>query len=743
MEQLCDQGIINAPDLKKERKNHRFRRFGYNFVPQIFMNNSSARRWFSILIVLVPVCVIIYALFNQTEEIPKPKAIKGEIDLSQWKFVNGNVPLNGDWKFYWKEWVNGSYEPTSEFVGVPGIWNGTPVNDEVIGAEGFATYRLKVRLPSAQMYSLNILTMSNAYDLWIDNELVASNGKTGKSESFSEPEYAPRIVPFNAKSDSLIITVQVSNFHHCKGGFWLPIEIGEVDMIQQARDSRVILEMFLFGCLFMMALYHFGLYVLRTNDATTLFFGLMCAVISIRSLFTGTALINYIFPEMDWFIARKIEYILTFTTAPIYVAFCRKLYPAEWNKWIYRIVEFFGLSLILFVLFTSSRIYTNTSYVFTGYAWIVSMITIWTFIKAYRKKLDGAGIFLATTVFFTLTIVNDTLNQMELVHTGLYLSFGLLIVTFAQSFSLSSRFANAFFQAETYASTFRKFVPSQFLNRIAKDGIHAIKPGNAERDEVTVLFSDIRSFTSIAESMTPDEVFRMLNKYLSFVEPPISRNNGFVDKYMGDGIMALFEKSAEQRSAEYAINAALEMHEALAVYNRIRASEQKFPLHMGIGLHCGQVIIGTIGATDRMDSTAIGDAVNLASRIEGMTKMYGVPILASLDTIRSLEHPDKFRTRFVDNVMAKGKLEPVQIWQIIGKSTGNVSGNYFAMLSAYNQGIEFYRERKINHAKEMFERALDLEPEDRVSAIYLERCIRFLETGSGDHISNIAKLEVK
>jgi two-component system sensor histidine kinase ChiS len=212
---------------------------------------------------------------------------------------------------------------------------------------------------------------------------------------------------------------------------------------------------------------------------------------------------------------------------------------------------------------------------------------------------------------------------------------------------------------------------------------------------------------------------------------------------MGDGIMALFEKSETTRSAKYAIDAALQMQSGLHRYNLHRAEDGKPPLAMGIGLHIGNVIIGTLGANDRMDSTAIGDAVNLASRIEGMTKMYGVGILASMDTISALENPSIYRTRFIDNVRAKGKNEPVQIWQIIGKSEENVSGNYFAMLSAYNEGIELYRAKKIQDAKEMFAHALSLEPTDKVSAIYLERCKLFLETGQEEHIATIASLEIK
>lgn len=711
------------------------------------MYNRSARRWFSVLVILIPVLVLSYVLVTRTQETEKPKVINGMIDLSHWDFAgNGNLPLNGEWKFYWNSLLTSTQEAAMAPVTmrVPGIWNNEIVNGQKIPAEGYATYALRVQLPEAgKMYALNLLTVSNAYRLLINGKLIASNGTVGNSNETSLPEYAPRVVTFVADAAVLEILVQVSNFDHCKGGLWLPIEIGTQEHIQHDRDARVLLEMFLFGCLFIMALYHFGLYMLRRNDSTTLFFGLMCAVIGIRSLLTGDVLMNQIIPGMEWHLARKIEYLLTFTSAPIYVAFCKRLYPTEWREWIYRSIVGFGMLLCAFVLFTPTEIFTHTSYVFTGYAWITGMLTIAVFVKAFRQGLDGAGIFLATTVFFLLTIVNDTLNQLELVHTGLYLSFGLLVVIFAQSFSLSSRFSNAYFTAEIYASTFRKFVPSQFLNRIAKDGIHSIKPGNAERAEVTVLFSDIRSFTSIAEDMSPDEVFRMLNRFLSYVEPPISSGNGFVDKYMGDGIMALFENSDARRSSDYAITAALEMQEALGEYNRHRIAEGKIPLQMGVGVHTGPVIIGTLGANDRMDSTAIGDAVNLASRIEGMTKMYGVPVLASRNTLDALEDASVFRTRYIDNVMAKGKQEPVEIWQIIGRSSDPLAPAWKEMLAAYNEGMRLYRAQNVVEAKRFFELALEILPDDKVAAIYLERCVKYLATGSNDHISGVVTLEEK
>lgn len=680
------------------------------------------------LTILVPVGVIIYVLATQTQVQAKPKAHNGLIDLSQWDVAKqGNISLNGQWSFFWNELIDpASYDSTKTppaVIDVPGIWNGKHIGKETLPSMGFATYVLRVRLndPDAT-YALNLHTVSNAYKLWVNDSLIATNGTVGRDASQSIPGYAPKTVVFTPHSRQLVLLLQVSNFAHCKGGAWLPIELGTVAQIGKERETRSLLDMFLFGCLFIMALYHFAVYLLRRKDSTTLFFGLMCAVIGFRSLLTGEILINSVFPDLNWFVARKLEYILTFVSAPIYVTFARALYRKEWNTLIFRCIVYFGLALALFVLVTPTRIYTLTSYVFTAYAWLTGCYTIFVFTRAMLRKQEGAGIFLTTSLFFLLTIVNDTLNQLELIHTGLYLSFGLFIVTFAQSFILSLRFANAFHLSEIYASTFRKFVPAQFMDRIAKDGLESIRAGNAEKAEATVLFSDIRSFTSLAETMTPDEVFTMLNSYLSYVEPPIRANNGFVDKYMGDGIMALFENNEQQNGAANAVQAALDMQAALEKYNAQRASEGKEALRMGIGLHSGSVIIGTLGGNERMDSTAIGDAVNLASRIEGMTKMFGVTLLVSAHTIRQLGDTQHLLLRFVDNVTAKGKTEPVGIWEIIGRRSDNTLRTQAKALPLYEEAMDHYRRQDLVAAKALFERCLSAWPGDAVTEIYIDRC---------------------
>ena len=173
------------------------------------------------------------------------------------------------------------------------------------------------------------------------------------------------------------------------------------------------------------------------------------------------------------------------------------------------------------------------------------------------------------------------------------------------------------------------------------------------------MFSDIRNFTPLSESMTPGENFEFINSYLSQMEPVIGRHGGIIDKYMGDTIMALFPQSADD-----ALTGSIAMLEKLVDYNAGRRRAGYLPIQIGIGLNTGMVIIGTVGGTNRMDSTVVGDAVNLGSRIEEATKTYHAPLLISQNTLYDLSDPLKYDIRFLDRIRVKGKTQPLSIYEV-------------------------------------------------------------------------------
>ncbi|WP_276352094.1 adenylate/guanylate cyclase domain-containing protein [Cohnella caldifontis] len=214
-------------------------------------------------------------------------------------------------------------------------------------------------------------------------------------------------------------------------------------------------------------------------------------------------------------------------------------------------------------------------------------------------------------------------------------------------------------QALTQA--YQRFVPKDFISFLQKSSITEVKLGDHVRTEMTILVSDIRGFTAMSEKMTPEENFRLINSYLYVMEPIVSRNHGFIDKYMGDSVMALFH-----RSPDHAVIAALQMVDRLKHFNERRQAEGKEPLRIGIGLNTGTMMLGIVGGEDRMEGTVISDAVNLAARMEDLNKTYGTAILMSEFTRERLRHPTRFRIRAVDRVQVKGKTNAVDVYEITG-----------------------------------------------------------------------------
>jgi class 3 adenylate cyclase len=212
-----------------------------------------------------------------------------------------------------------------------------------------------------------------------------------------------------------------------------------------------------------------------------------------------------------------------------------------------------------------------------------------------------------------------------------------------------------------------RFVPHTFLSIIGKPSIVDVELGDNKRQNMTILFSDIRSFTTLSEKMTPDENFAFINAYLERMGPVIRTHNGFIDKYVGDAIMALFD------TADEALRAGLAMFDALDAFNADRRLADLAPIAIGIGVNSGSLMLGTIGEKHRMDGTVISDAVNLASRIEDLTKVYRAGLLMSQYTYEQLAEPEAYRIRPIDVVRVKGKTQPVAIYEVFQNNPGRSS----------------------------------------------------------------------
>jgi adenylate cyclase len=226
---------------------------------------------------------------------------------------------------------------------------------------------------------------------------------------------------------------------------------------------------------------------------------------------------------------------------------------------------------------------------------------------------------------------------------------------------MSDSLQASFGQLQKTIDSFERFVPEKFLQVIAPRGIENIAVGEYAKRNMTILFSDIRGYTSLSESQTPEEMFKFINEYLNYVGAAIDQQGGFIDKYIGDAVMALFD----EQHTDGAFRAAIAMQDAIQRFNQVRAMEGLGPIASGVGIHRGEVVMGTVGFMSRIDSTVIGDAVNVSSRVEGLTKTYQCEILVTDAAVAALESPTHFQLELVDeSVKVKGKEMPIGLYRL-------------------------------------------------------------------------------
>ncbi|MCB1303884.1 MAG: adenylate/guanylate cyclase domain-containing protein [Leptospiraceae bacterium] len=679
---------------------------------------------------------------------------QGILDLSQEDLTKIHN-LDGKWAFYWEKLIRldepsmmGSPDgsppanrksPSSEqsfppssmpqpdtYIPVPGNWNGLKLGETLTG-KGFATYGLRVLLPENHPpLSLKFLDESSAYRLFVNGKEYGSNGQVGSDPAQYRPSFRTRIFELQETGPVLDITLQVTNFDHRKGGLWESIRIGSQSAIRQYREGRILFESFIAGSLLIMGFYHLGLFFLRRNDRSTLWFGLFCLIIVMRLTLIGERLLHSMFPESAWSILLRFEYLSVYLALPSFCYFVQSLYPREsWNLFLRGLLVVSG-AFAIFTLVSPTDWFTYTVDYFQ-YVLVSSILYICiVFSVAIYKRREGAVFATIATLVLSATTINDLLYNQQVIQTVQLVPFGLFVFIFSQSFILSIRFSRAFATIETmseglrqYNTAYSRFVPEEFLKYLHKESILDIELGDQVQQTMSVLFVDIRDFTTRSEGMTPAATFAFINEYLGRIGPLIRNHSGFIDKYLGDGLMALFPGQPED-----AVNAGLAILAAVREFNADLQERGENPIRIGVGIHTGNLMLGTVGESRRMDGTVISDAVNLAARTEGLTRIYGVSMIVSQDTLFHISDPTEYAYRFLGKVRVKGKDQPVSIFEFFGQDEKEEKTVKVVTREDFERGVVQLHHRNFDEARTSFEAVKRAAPDDRAVLYYLSRLDR-------------------
>lgn len=406
-----------------------------------------------ITFVVVIGLVISYAIMSAPDS-PSIRSEKGLLDLTQDHIRTNPVKLDGDWTFYWHELLSPEDirnriekgELPDRYINIPGSWLGYPLDGQELTGEGFATFRLLIQLSEQdknERLALRLPTIFHAYKLWVNGELLAEEGKVGQDKSNMIPQLATKLVFFESKSDRMELVMQVSNFHHNRGGITKEIELGGSNVLTVRTKLKVATDMFITASLLVIGIYNLMLFLLRRQDRAPLYFGLFTLLFGVRSLLNGELMFTQFFPDFPWELQFKMEYLTLSLGGYVITNYFECIFPNYVSRWFRlgsRIVT--GL-LCVVVVVTPALIYTKLL-MLIGVVVVLHMTYLMVGLaKAAIQRSEGALIFLLVSVVALITVINDFLYFSEWSPIGNTSPVGLLIFTIAQMILLSSRFTRA------------------------------------------------------------------------------------------------------------------------------------------------------------------------------------------------------------------------------------------------------------------------------------------------------------
>ncbi|MCK5353940.1 MAG: adenylate/guanylate cyclase domain-containing protein, partial [Methyloprofundus sp.] len=269
-----------------------------------------------------------------------------------------------------------------------------------------------------------------------------------------------------------------------------------------------------------------------------------------------------------------------------------------------------------------------------------------------------------------------------------------------------------------------RFVPREFLSFMEKDSLVDIHLGDHVTDEMTVMFSDLRCFTSISEGMTPQQNFDFINAYLGRVSPMVRKNGGFIVKYLGDGIMAIFPGTADS-----GVQAGIDKLNQVNVYNAERIKQRRLPISVGIGVNTGHMMVGMVGEAGRMQGDAFSDDVNLTSRVEGLTKYYSVAFIITAATKNSLVDSSRYNIRFLDKVQVKGKKKTLILYEVYDADLPHFRTLKQASHQDYELAMQHFYAQEFTAAQSLLFDVLQKNPKDKVAWRHLMVATECIENG--------------
>ncbi|MEM7183149.1 MAG: 7TM diverse intracellular signaling domain-containing protein [Spirochaetota bacterium] len=582
---------------------------------------------------------------------------------------------------------------------------------------------------------------------------------SGDTRSFAERDLKDRNFLFEIGKEPETISVYYLKIRTI-GTLQVPLRLYTKNkFIESLQDEGIILGIY-YGIMSVMFIYNLLLF-LSLKDSLYLYycFYLLCSIFTF--LFLNGIGFQYIWTDFPWFNNRFVFFqiamaIISTTIFSVKFLDLKSYFPRFKTMLIVSCVLIFILGVLSFFDYFYSKIVSIMLPSVILNNMVLFLISVLVAMKGYKP----ARFYIVA--FFTLLIgtILLALSALSFLPSNFFTENTVQIGSALESILLSLAVADKIIfmrreredtksrliesQAEAIENqkilvrSYARFIPFELLRFLGKDSITEVHLGDSVEKDMTVLFSDIRSFTSISEGMTAEESFAFINSYLEMIAPSIRKYNGYIDKFLGDGIMALFPGEPQD-----AIDAAIEMLENLHLLNLKRLQKSRKRISVGIGIHTGKQVVGVIGEKERLEGTVISDAVNTAARLEGLTKAYGAALVVSEETLNGIENSQKYKIRYLDTVKVKGKNQSVRILEVLEGMSERIIHVKSKTKAEFSKGIQYYQEKRFDLAEKSFREVLRVDPKDKAAELYHNRCAFYAKHGVEQGWSGIEDLDFK
>jgi len=418
------------------------------------MKKTVTGLWFFV-IVITGALVLFYFNSIYTNSTQLSISEHSNFNFTQSDFDSHNIlKLHGKVDFFYDtlltptDFKNNTAPLPSGLITIPGKWNNFKVRNKTINGHGKGTYRFSIIVPKKGWYGLKIKELKSAYSLWVNDEYMGGSGVVSSNKKGMNPCRKRKEYYFLSESKNIEVIIQASNFHHYKGGATDTIIFGSAHHIIDYKNLQIGIEVFIFGILFILFIYHLTLYAYRKKDKSILYFSLLCLAMLLRLGYTGEKILLDIAPFIPWGIAIRFEYISFFTIPIFTVLFAQQLFPYEISQRLVKVISFFCIGFIGVVILTSSTLFSYTPIVFIYTIGIAAFYLLILVFKAVLKKREySIAIFIGYLIFFIFSI-NDLLYYSNTIDSAFLMPLGLLSVTFSQAYVLAQKISTAYSKIE-------------------------------------------------------------------------------------------------------------------------------------------------------------------------------------------------------------------------------------------------------------------------------------------------------